>query len=263
MSLFFPRPSEKPFSTSLITVRRLTLNLSTLLFGAAALGASAQVVQNDFVSANPSIPGGLTLSSTDLLQTQLASAARSATGDAAFYNEEGGYPVDLSRLSDGQFGTFGASGLGGDGHYTVMPNNVTITFTFDTSVNTLGYSLSAIRTFASWDDGRDGQSYSVKYATVFAPSTFNTLHAITPFNPSGLDEPANTVVELTPTVGYLAENVSGLQFVFSGFENGGTAYREVDVTGVATPIPEPSIYGVVLGMVAFIFGSKRRGGAGK
>jgi hypothetical protein len=102
---------------------------------------------------------------------QTGPASRSATGDVAFYQEESGYNVVLSRLSDGQFGTSGSSGLGGDGNHTVMPSNV------------------------------------------------------------------------TPTVGYLAENVSGLQFVFSGFENSGTAYREVDVTGIATPIPEPSFYG--------------------
>ncbi|MBL9171085.1 MAG: hypothetical protein JNN07_25355 [Verrucomicrobiales bacterium] len=263
MSLFIRTAVEMLPPFALGNPSRLSCCLSVALFGAAALTASAQIVQTDYVSATASIPGGLTLSATDLLQTQLASAARSASGDAAFYREESGYTVDLSRLSDGQFGTYGSSGLGGDGNYTVMPNNVTLTFTFDTSVNTLGYSLSAIRTFASWDDGRDGQSYSVKYATVFAPSTFNTLHTITPYNPSGLDDPANTLVELTPTVGYLAENVSGLQFVFSGFENSGTAYREVDVTGIATPIPEPSIYGVVLCMVALLVRSKswRRSGA--
>lgn len=200
------------------------------------------------------MPGGRTLSSTDLLQTQLASATRSASGNAAFYREESGYTVDLSRLSDGQFGTFGSTGLGGDGSFTVMPNVVTITFTLDTSINTAGYSLSSMRTFASWDSGRDGQSYELRCATVQDPLNFLALHTINPYDPSDFDDPSNTLVELTPTVGYLAANVSALQFVFNGFENSGTAYREFDVEGLAT-VPEPSAFALVFGGLALVCAS--------
>lgn len=224
------------------------------LFGLTAAGAGAQVVQTNSVSETSTLPGGLTISSTDLLQTQLASATRTGaagSGNTYFYREDSDYTVDLARLSDGSLGSFGSSGLGSDGNYTVMPNNVTLTFTFDTSINTNGYSLSSIRTFASWDDGRDGQSYTVKYATVSDPGNYLTLHSLVAYNPAVADE-SITAVELTAALGVLVTNVASLQFVFSGFENGGTAYREFDVIGTATPtaIPEPSTYAILVGAAA-------------
>jgi hypothetical protein len=238
-----------------------------LLLGVAALAAPAQVVQTNFGSGTESLPGDIALSSTDLLQTQLTSATRSASGDGAFYREESGYDVVLSRLSDGQFGAFG-----GYSNYTVMPNDVAITFVFDTTVNTLGYSLSSIRTFASWDDGRDGQRYEVQYATVDNPTDFLSLYVISAYDNTDfptrweydydLDEEvevtdtdiSNTLVQLTAAGGVLAENVAALRFVFDGYENSGTAYREFDVLGAATvsAVPEPSAYAALLGGGALI-----------
>lgn len=241
MLIFHAQPTARRVDRPLGAFRFLC----TALLGVAALGASAQVVQTNSFSENSTLPGGLTLSSTDLLQTNLSSATRtgsSGSGNTYFYREDSGYPVVLSRLSDGTLGTFGTYDS-----YTVMPNNVTITFTFDTSINTNGYSLSAIRTFASWDTGRDGQSYTVKYATVSDPTNYLTLHSLTAYNPTSSSDTI-TAVELTASLGSLATNVASLQFVFSGFENGGTAYREFDVIGSATAaIPEPSTYAAIWG----------------
>ncbi|MBI2511421.1 MAG: PEP-CTERM sorting domain-containing protein [Opitutae bacterium] len=232
------------------------------MFAIAALSAHAQIVQTNFGSETESLPGGVTLSTTDLLQTSLSSASRTGSagsGNTYFYREDSGYTVDISRLYDGDFGSFGSTGLGGDGHYTVMPNNVTITFTFDLSTNTSGYDLSAIRTFASWDDGRDGQRYEVQYSTASAPSTFTSLYTIASYNPSFVTgDPANTVVQLTASSGSLATNVAALRFFFTGFENGGTAYREFDVVGAAA-VPEPSTYAALVGLAALaLVGLRRR-----
>jgi hypothetical protein len=226
-----------------------------ILFFLVAVTAHAQVVQTNFSSSTESLPGGLTISDNDLLQTSLSSASRTGSagfGNTYFYNENNGYTVDLSRLYDGDFGSFGSSGLGGDGHYTVMPNNVTITFAFDISTHIAGYDLSAIQTFASWDDGRDGQGYQVFYSTAAAPSTFTSLYTIASYNPSGLSDPATTVVQLTSSSGALATNVAALEFVFSGFENSGTAYREFDDIGTPSAIPEPSTYAVWAGTLALV-----------
>lgn len=180
------------------------------------------------------------------------------------------YPVDLGRLSDGVYGPFGTYS-----QYTVMPNNVTLTFTFDT----IATPPWVFRTFASWDDGRDGQAYTVKYSTVDDPLTFLTLVTISTFNNTDFpntsiryewDEQSkryieveridasvsNTLVELSATDGFLATNVAALQFVFTGHENGGTAYREFDVFGVA--VPEPATAAALLGVIALGAAAARR-----
>lgn len=205
------------------------------------------------------MPGEISISSSDLLQTNLLSSARSGapgSGNTYFYREDSGYTVDISRLYDGALGTYGSSGLGGDGQYNVMPNNVTITFTFDLTTNTAGYDLSTIRTFASWDSGRNGQSYEVRYSTADAPTSFSTLYTIATYNPSD----STTMVQLSTISGNLASNVAALEFVFTGFENSGTGYREFDVLGAASVVPEPSTYTAFVGLAVFglVFLRRRR-----
>lgn len=189
----------------------------------------------------------------------MLSASRTGSGDAYFYREESGYTVDLARLYDGQFGP-----AGGEPSYSVLPNVVSLTFTFNTTVNTAGYNLSAIRTFAGWDDGRDGQAYTVEYSTAASPAVFVALATVTRFDtPGDSVDYASTMVAMTPTSGYLAANVAALRFNFSGVENGGTAYREFDVFGTAatSAIPEPSTYAVACGalMLGFATWRRRRG----
>ena len=64
------------------------------------------------------------------------------------------------------------------------------------------------------------------------------------------DSISNTLVKIVASSGYLATNVAALQFVFNGYENGGTAYREFDVFGVPSAIPEPSTIATLLGAIA-------------
>jgi hypothetical protein len=110
------------------------------------------------------------------------------------------------------------------------------------------YDITAIRTYASWDSGRDGQQYTVSYTTALDPSTYTTLLAISRFDV--MDFPlredydwetgdpimvpdegfATTLVQLKPTSGFLARQKVSLQLEFNGVENGGTAYREIQVT---------------------------------
>jgi hypothetical protein len=140
-----------------------------------------------------------------------------------------------------------------------MPNAATIQFDLDAP-----YDITAIRTYASWDSGRDGQQYTVSYATALNPSTYTTLLAIARFDVTDFplredtdwetgdpilvpDENfATTLVQLTPTGDFLARQVVSLRFEFNGVENGGTAYREIQVTAV----PEPSTTAMALAGIA-------------
>lgn len=206
------------------------------------------IIQTNLGTGDGSIPGGSFLTDGNLLSGHLAAATRTGS----FYREDSGYNVDLARLGDGELGTAGAAGLGGDGRYTVMPGSAVIQFDFDAA-----YDLTHIRSYASWDDGRSGQGYTVKYATAADPYNFVTLYALAPFNNAASVFPlredydweadqiimvpdtsvSSTLVELTSSTGVLASNVVSLQFVFNGYQNNGTAYREIQVTAV----PEPGL----------------------
>jgi hypothetical protein len=235
------------------SIRRDIAVLLLILFGQQA--TQAGIIQTNFGTGTNAVPGGPFDPSGNILATNLLSA--SATG--SFYRQDSGYPVVVSRLYDGNLGPLSSAGLGGDGNFTVMPNVATIQFDLDAP-----YDITAIRTYASWDSGRDGQQYTVSYATALEPSTYTTLLAISRFDVTDFPlredydwdtgEPimipdedfATTLVQLTPTSGFLAQQVVSLRFAFSGVENGGTAFREFQVTAV----PEPSTYAMALAGIA-------------
>jgi hypothetical protein len=225
---------------------------------------AATIIQTNYETGDGTIPGGGFDAAGNILSTNLSSSSRSGS----FYREDSGYPVVLSRLFDGSLGSLGSEGLGGDGRFTVMPNVATIQFDLDKP-----FDITAIRTYASWDSGRDGQQYTVTYATVADPSTYTTLIEIARFDvtnfPQREDEDwrtgdpiivsdestATTLVALTSPSGVLAEDVVSLRFVFNGVENGGTAYREIQVTAV----PEPATYMMALaGLACGGYGMRRR-----
>ena len=215
--------------------------------------AKAAVVQTNFGTGDGTTTGGAFSSAGNLLSSHLSSAAILTGG--TFYRQDSGYPVVVSRLYDDTLGSLGSTGLGDDGEFTVMPNQATLQFDLNGTFN-----LTTIRTYASWDDGRSGQQYSVKYATAAAPTSFNPLTSITQFNNAESIFPttqqydfmsnsyisvpnkdqSSTMVRLTSTTSVLAENVVSLQFVFNGYQNGGTAFREFQVLGSqVSSVPEP------------------------
>ncbi len=149
-----------------------------LLLAAAslALPSFAAPIQTNYGTGDGSTPGGA-MPTSNLLSTNLLSASRSGTGDAYFYREDSGYTVDLGRLYDGQFGT-----PGGNQAYTVMPNAVSLTFNLNLTTRPGGYDIASIRTYAGWDDGRDGQAYTVQYSTAANPGQFTTLATVSRFD---------------------------------------------------------------------------------
>jgi MYXO-CTERM domain-containing protein len=219
--------------------------------------AKAAVVQTDVGTGDGTTPGGAFVSAGNLLATNLSSAASTGT----FYSN---YSVVLSRLYDGDLGSLGSAGLGLTGDFTVMPNQATIQFDLNGAFN-----LTTIRTYASWSAGRDGQRYVVNYATAAAPGIFTTLHSVSAYdnaiaifptesreveddsgNGTGvytqvpITDTSSTLVTLTEdSTGVLAANVVSLQFVFNGYENGGTGFREFQVLGTSvSSVPEPGTF---------------------
>lgn len=223
--------------------RRLPLAASLALAGSMV----APHLQASLFILNESASGpanAFPVSNTDLLQTSLSS-----------WTSNGGFAWNTPAvLFDGGHGPSGGAG----GNHSTAPNGGQITFNLDLGASPLGYDLTEIGTVASWDTGRDGQEYSVEYSIVSDPGTFLLLGNVPQFNPSLPFADAHTRVRLTDTEGKLAENVARLRFTFTGFENGGTAYREIDVFGTA--VPEPAHAGLAAGALlgALAYWRKRR-----
>jgi MYXO-CTERM domain-containing protein len=223
----------------------------SLVLLALPVAKAAVVRQTNFGTGDGTTPGGAFVSAGNLLATNLSSAASTGT----FYDEtNSSFAVVLSRLYDGQFGT-----PGGAADVFVMPNEATLQFNLNGAFN-----LTTIRTYASWDSDRDGQRYVVKYATAADPTTFTTLHSVSAYDNDSFpavdsgqtdddDQPimvpndesvSSTMVRLTEdSTGVLAANVVSLQFVFNGYERGGTGFREFQVLGTSvSSVPEPGTF---------------------
>lgn len=245
------------------------------LIALTAASSQAAVIQTNYGTGDNTVPGP-PVSTSDLLQTHLSSASRTGeigVGNNSFYREDSGYTVDLSRLYNGTFGIGGTSAAS-----SVLPNKVTLTFAFDLLRQPEGYSITTIRTYAGWDSGRDGQAYIVEYSTAAQPETFQPLATVARFDNTTFpmvlgyvyddetgafseewvedEDHSHTLVELNSETGDLASNVAQLRFIFDGVENGGTAYREIDVIGSA--IPEPTTFNIAIASLALCLTRRRR-----
>jgi hypothetical protein len=151
-----------------------------------------------------------------------------------------------------------------------------VTFNLNTSVNTQGYNLTGIESFAGWsgdgsDDPRVGQAYTVLYSTVANPTSFISLGSVSyqPFSTNASAGRYSTEVNFNATSGFLASDVAAVEFqivdpstyVRFAATDVSTMYRELDVQGAAVAtVPEPSSY-VLLGaglLSLFIFRRQAR-----
>jgi PKD repeat protein len=122
-------------------------------------------------------------------------------------------------------------------------NASTVTINFDTSVNTEGYDITGINTYAGWDpvgEGRANQDYTV--TVTFMDDSTATLYIATASEDTGLEPnlvPNSwTAVYLTDSTGTMASGVKAITFSsFDDYRGSGAQtvqYREIDVFGTAT-----------------------------
>ncbi len=194
---------------------------------------------------------GYTVASDDLLQTEYGSM--SFSGNSLSRENCDGEPA----LRDGLFGALGGRSTNGGDTATAGssedPLDILI-YTLDTSVNTLGYDLSGITTYAGWDGQRYGQKYDL-YAHQVGDdaSTFSLLKNIS-YRPTAIAGGINNTKVAIAFESTEATGVDQLKFVFHrepGYDWIG--YREIDVMGVAIQTPEPSTLVMLsMGLISLI-----------
>ena len=184
--------------------------------------------------------GAFSVSNSDLINSNSVSLL--STSDSGFtpFSFDGGTST-TSALNDGVQGLSFASGNGAlsSGAFD-LDGTWTTTFYLDA-----GYDLRQLDTIASWPAARASQAYQVSVRQVGNPVF--TLLATVDFEVSP-DQSSKIVI--TDTAGTLAYNVDAIQFDFTvatGSASGReTVYRELDVFGVPTVVPEPSSVGLAL-----------------
>jgi len=176
--------------------------------------------------------GTYTASTTDLLQTQVASVDKvgSQTGEVTF-------------LTDGSIG-------GTDTNAWRANADDAVTYTLDISTNTLGYDITNITTYAQWTS-RSNQGYTVSVSLV-GSADFTTLATVSEEFPGG----PFTQVIVTDDSGVLATGVDAIRFEAADLGLNWNGYREFDVSGAAT-IPEPSV-ALVSGLGCLLLLRRRR-----
>lgn len=215
-----------------------------------------------------------------LVQSTVASGAAIVTntsfisGDTATFTPPSSLLIGATVIGiSGTNGTPVASGGGGfagwgemnDGIVGTAKNNNSqalllesvvnpwVAWKLDTSVNTLGYDITSIESFAGFNSDRGWQAVQIKYALVGETVSLNTelTHTLAggpftyqPVNPGiAPDDYGASMMTIEDTVfgNAFLTGISAIQvsYVNNGFGPNQTSYREFSVVGAAT-VPEPS-----------------------
>ena len=229
------------------TTRHVTVGLLAMAIAFTALNDTARgaIVANGVNVASGNSQATAATYTPDIVSTDLIDASQptlsSWTWDQAPFfesttlNDGIGMPLTGSTLGSYLPATLGSRTL-----------PFVYTFTLDTTVNTRGYDISEIRTFAGWNENGSAlgdQKYTL-YVRMTGTSAFVSLGTFTyaPFNSSDPNAASATKVTLAEdSAGMIATGVDAVRFVFlnHGFANvsagvDGTVYYEVDVIGTPT-----------------------------
>lgn len=224
-----------------------SVSAAWLVLGAClTLGLSSEICSGSITTTGTNTTGswGATKVIDGVSNTDLAASANGATISEP--NTSGSAGVGkVSSLIDGVTTVSPGSVFFSDGsHGDMLPNTKTITL--NTSVNSSGYNLTSIESFAGWCNGLGrglaNQNYTISYSTVSEPSTFLPLGTVVyqPFA-SGQSGDALSKVVVTDSVGpYLATNVKAIQITFNPNGNttgaSGAVYNEIDIFGVVADV---------------------------
>jgi len=231
----------------------------------AAPSDTVSAVFDDFAAQSAGVPvsqatqntnNGFVVSSSDLIEG-LTPVVVGNINPA-----EGQTTNDPAALTNGAFGAPGLPGGANVNEVVAIHNNTSLTYQLDTAASPLGYDITGVDTYTGWrDPGRDAQDYTVLFSTVSDPDFFLPLDVVS-YNPGGAPSPSDTAVYLTEASGgVLASNVSRIRFAFFSTENGYVGYRELDVFGARSVIPEPGavlIWSLLVGLGAVLAWRRRR-----
>jgi len=227
-------------------------NTSIILLMTAALIASsnAAITLN---TAGFAVGAPPTVSNTDLGQSAAISLSAGGLSNGAV----------LTSLNDGLTGTPTAT----DGTNAALDAPDTVVFTFDTTVNTLGYDITEIFTTAGWNTGGGGranQGYQVDLT--YVDGTTATLIAGAHHQPN-VPTQFWTTVQFTDSSNSVLTSVDGsvaatgvasisFDITNNAVPGGIVIFREFDIFGTAT-IPEPSS-ALLSGLGLLLFLRRRR-----
>ena len=192
-----------------------------LAFASFTTAISAQIV----VSGETNNDTGFTVSSTDLLQTNLVSTTDEITGQRRERPQRRNH-----RQSDGRH-VWRSRSWRRPRHKRRLGDLLS-----QYSRASPGYDISEVNVYTGWnDDGRDGQNYTVSYSTVADPLTFVPISTVTR-DETGKFEKTSVTEGTAPNL--LATGVKAIRITFNGQENGAVGYKEIDVIG-STPVILP------------------------
>ena len=180
--------------------------------------------------------------STDLLETDFGSVVASGLSLNSPFPGDG--PAGTEPVLRDGTATDTTGYANGSTTAVRVSDGAVVTYTLDTSVNTLGYQIDRVDLFHGWKDGgRDRNiDFDVHYATVGAPGTFiPILLGGDSGNYASTYGRTSTVPGGTNT--FLATDAAAVRITFNSIENGYGGMSEIDVLGSAVilpPIPEPA-----------------------
>jgi hypothetical protein len=209
------------------------------LFGAVGTAAAAPV--STAVNGNN---GAFTVSGTDLANagnTAFSSIAINDTANRKFGSNE-------DRLNNGII--YSAAGVQNTDETLTPGNNTVVTITFNTGTNTLGYDIKNIVSLTGTGQQRRQQNYQVDFSQV-GSAAFAPLFTVTPALPQNTEGDGEVQVTTADPAGApLATGVDQLRLTFFDAPGGGgpeKMYREFDVNGSPTAVPEPAA-GLLIGL---------------
>jgi hypothetical protein len=239
------------------TYKTLTLQalLATVVAWSYATNAMATLVYTNQNSTTNTGAFDASVSGTDLINS-LQSTFLSASHSGWF---GGSGPA----LNDGSAGTgFGAPGSA----YGQYASNPSTTFNLNISVNTLGYDITEIHSFAGYTGGFErnygNQQYNIEYQYVNGTWTSPVTVSYLPFPFNGSVGDSASFVNMTDSGGTIVSGVKAVKIsILKPDPNAwdGIIMKEFDVIGTPTVVPEPGSFAMLLfgSVLLWTIGRKR------